>query len=394
MKYDFDHQIDRTLSKCRKWDPGILKNKFGLREDAIPMDLADLDFECAPAIKQALIDRAALGDYGPSYTYDAYYDALISWNQRRFDVSIQRDWIKLVFGTCSTLHYIVQCFCQPSDAVMINTPAYDPFAEAIEHGGCRMICNPLRLQNMRYYLDFELMEQQMIEEHVKLFIFCSPQNPSGRIWSKEELHQLSTLCIKHHVLLVCDEIHRDILFDKKAFTTLWNAEEEIKHHSIMCVSPTKGFNLGGLKASYVIVENQALREQLLAYLQRVYVTSPHVFAVPAIVAAYQESEDWLDQLTAYIKENFELLYAWFAQHMPKAKVMKAESSFLAWIDMREVFQNEDEMKAFFIKANLSMVVGSYFVKDGEGWVRLNVGTQKAILKEAFTRMEEAYRDWI
>lgn len=393
MKYDFDHQINRKLSKCRKWDNGILKNKFGLNEDAIPMDLADLDFECAPAIKKAMVERAELGDYGYTYTYDEYYDALIHWNKRRYHVDIEREWVKLTFGTCGTLHYIVQCFCQPGDAVMINTPAYDPFAEAVERGDCRLVCNSLKLENMRYYLDFETMEKQMIEEQVKLFIFCSPQNPSGRIWTKEELHKVSQLCIKHNVLLVCDEIHRDVLFNKEAFTTLWKADPESIHHSIMCVSPNKGFNLGGLKSSYVMIENNDIRERLWKYLQRVYVTSPHVFAIPAIVAAYNESEDWLDELSQYIYENFEILYAWFAQHMPNAKVMKADSSFLAWIDMREVFKDEDEMRNFFIKANVSMVVGSYFVKDGYGWVRLNVGTQKAILQEALRRMEETYKTW-
>lgn len=389
MKYDFDHQINRKLSHCRKWDNKILKEKFNVNEDAIPMDLADLDFECVPAIKQAMIDRAALGDYGYTYTYDEYYDALINWNERRYGTKFEKEWIKLTFGTCGTLHYIVQCFCEPGDGVMINTPAYDPFAEAIERGGCRLIANPLKLENMRYYFDFELMEKQIIEEKVKLFILCSPQNPSGRIWEKEELNQLAQLCMKYNVLLVCDEIHRDITF--KPFTTLFLANDKIIDHSILCVSPNKGFNLGGLKSSYIVVKNPEIREKLLTYLQRVYITSPHVFAVPAIIAAYNESEDWLDQLTDYIEENFEVLYAWFEKHMPKAKVMKADSSFLAWINMREVFKDEKEMKEFFVASNLTMVVGSYFVADGEGWVRLNVGTQRAILTEALHRMEETLK---
>ena len=393
MKYDFDHVINRKLGKCRKWDNTILKEKFGLNEKAIPMDLADLDFECAPAIKQAMIERAALGDYGYTYTYDAYYDALISWNKRRFHVDIEKEWIKLTFGTCGTLHYIVQCFCKEGDAVMINTPAYDPFAEAVERGGCRLVCNSLKLENMRYYLDFETMERQMVEEDVKLFIFCSPQNQSGRVWTKKELHQLSELCLKHKVLLVCDEIHRDVIFEREGFTTLWNAHDKIADASIMCVSPNKGFNLGGLKSSYIIVKNKEIRERLLAYLQKVYVTSPHVFAVPAIVAAYNDSEEWLDQLATYIGENFTIVYDWFETHMPKAKVMKSDSSFLAWIDMRDIFKNEEEMQSFFIKANVSMVVGSYFVKDGYGWVRLNIGTQKSILQEALRRIGDTWTQW-
>lgn len=393
MKYDFDKVINRKLGKCRKWDDTILKEKFHLNEDAIPMDLADLDFECSPAIKQAMIDCAALGDYGYTYTYDAYYDAVINWNKRRFHVDVEKEWIKLTFGTCGTLHYIVQCFCKAGDAVMINTPAYDPFAEAVERGGCKLICNSLKLENMRYYLDFEEMEKQIIEHDVKLFIFCSPQNPSGRVWTKEELHQLSEICLKHNVLLVCDEIHRDVIFDRESFTTLWNAHDKIADSSIMCVSPNKGFNLGGLKSSYIIIKNKEIREKLLTYLQKVYVTSPHVFAVPAIIAAYNDSEEWLDQLTDYIKENFEIVYAWFEKYMPKAKVMKSDSSFLAWIDMRDVFKDEQEIEDFFIEANISMVIGSYFVKDGDGWVRLNIGTQKSVLKEALHRLEITWKQW-
>jgi len=385
MKYDFDKRINRKLSKCRKWDNGILKNKFGCDENAIPLDIADLDFECAPAIKKALIDRASLGDYGYSYCYDEFYDAVINWNRRRYNLNIEKDWIKLVFGTCSTLHYIVQCFLKPGESAMINTPAYDPFADAILKADCKLICNPLKLVDMRYYFDFELMEKQIKEENVKLFILCSPQNPSGRIWSKEELNKLSDICIKNNVLLVCDEIHRDITF--KPFTSLYNCHPNIINHSILCVSPNKGFNLGGLKTSYIVIKNPKIREKMLNYLAKVYITSPHVFAIPAIVAAYNKSEEWLDQLTEYIKGNFEIVYKWFEENMQKAKVMKADSSFLAWIDMRDMFKDESQIKRFFKESNLTMVIGSYFVQDGEGWVRLNLGTQKEVINEALSRMK-------
>lgn len=386
MKHNFDKKIDRKLSRCRKWDNKILAEKFELSEDAIPMDIAELDFECAPAIKDAIVKRAQLGEYGYTYTYDEYYDAVINWNKRRFNVKIEKEWIKLVFGTCGALHYIVQCFCEEGDSVMINTPAYDPFAEAVEHGGAKLICNTLKLIDMRYYLDFEEMEKQMIENKVKLFIFCSPQNPSGRVWTAEELNILSELCIKHNVLLVCDEIHRDIVFKREGFTTLWNANNDIWKNSILCVSPNKGFNLGGLKSSYMIIKNPEIREKMLNYLKKVYVTSPHVFAVPAIIAAYNDGEEWLDEATDYIGENFEIVYKWFNENMPKSKVMKADSSFLVWINIENVFKNEDELKDFFKKANVSMVVGSYFVQDGFGWVRLNIGTQREILLEALNRI--------
>ena len=391
MKYDFDKIINRKLSRCRKWDDKILKEKFGLSSDAIPMDIAELDFECAPSIIEAITNRARLGEYGYTYDYDEYYDAVIDWNKRRFNCYVKREWIKIVFGTCGALHYIVQCFCNKGDSVMINTPAYDPFAEAIEQGEAKLICNTLKLKDMRYYLDFEEMEKQIIENKVKLFIFCSPQNPSGRVWTKDELDKLCKICLKHNVLLVCDEIHRDIVFKREDFTTIWNSNKDICNNSIVCVSPNKGFNLGGIKSSYLLIKNEKIREKMFNYLKKVYVTSPHVFIIPATIGAYNGGEDWIDEVTQYILGNFEILYEWFEKNMPKAEVMKSEASFLAWINIKNVFKDEVELKKFFYDAKISMVVGSYFVKDGEGFVRLNIGTPRSILLEALNRMEKALK---
>lgn len=392
MEYNFDKVINRKEGNCRKWSNHVLKEKFGLGEDAIPMDLADIDFECSPAIKEAIAKRAAVGDYSYTFVGDDFYDAVIDWNKRRFNVDIEKEWIKLTFGTVSTLHYIVQAYTKKGEGVLINTPAYDPFAEAVENNSRQLYCSPLKLVDNRYYLDFEDMEEQMKSNNIKVFIFCSPQNPSGRIWTKDELYRVSELCLKYNVLLVCDEIHRDIVFDRSKFTSLWNAHPEIHENSIVCVSPNKGFNLGGLKTSYVVIRNEEVRETLLTRLKSNSITSPNVFAVPAIVAAYNESEEWLDQMTVYVAGNFEIVYDFFEKNMPKAKVMKSESSFLAWIDVREIFANEEEMRDFFIKANLTMVVGSYFVRDGEGFVRINIGCPRATLNEALNRIKNTYED--
>ncbi len=391
MIYDFDKKINRKLSKCRKWDNTILKEKFQVDENAIPLDLADLDFECAPAIKKAITERAILGDYGYTYCYDEYYDSVIRWCKDRFNLDIQKDWIKLTFGTCATLHYIVQCFCSKGDSVMINTPAYKPFSDSVLRNECNLITSPLIEKKLRYYLDFEDIEKKIKENNVKLYILCSPQNPSGRIWSKDELFKLSEICVKNNVLLVSDEIHRDIILDDNVFTSLWNAHPEISDHSIVCVSLNKGFNLGGLKSSYIVVKNNQIRKRMLIYLQKVYVTSPHVFIVPATVAAYNESREWLDEMVKYINNNFKYAYKWFAKYMPEARVMKAEASFLLWIDMRKIFSSEKEMKEFFIKSNITAVFGSSFVADGDGWVRINLGTQLSTLKEAFERMEKTIK---
>ena len=391
MKYDFDKIINRKDSNCRKWSNHVLEEKFGLDETAIPMDLADIDFECSPAIKDAIVKRASVGDYSYTFVEDEFYESVISWNKRRFNLDIEKEWIKLTFGTVSTLHYIVQAYTKEGEGILINTPAYDPFAEAVENNNRTLYCSSLKLIENRYYLDFEDIENQMKNGNIKVYIFCSPQNPSGRIWTKEEIYRLSELCLKYNVLLVSDEIHRDVVFKGHKFISLWNAHPEIYKNSLVCLSPNKGFNLGGLKTSYIISQNKEIRDTLLEQLKKNSITSPNVFAIPAITAAYNDSEEWLDEMTEYVEGNFEIVYDFFNKHIPKAKVMKSDSSFLAWIDAREIFEDEDETKQFFKLAKVTMVVGSYFVQDGEGFIRLNIGCPRSTLNESLNRIKETYK---
>jgi cystathionine beta-lyase len=391
--YDFDKIRDRRQTNCRKWNPQIIKEKFHLGADAIPLDLADIDFECLPEIKDAMIARAAMGEYSYTSVPDEFYEAVRAWNKRRFNLDLAKDWIRLTFGTVSTLHYVVQAFTKEGEGVLINTPAYAPFAEAVENNNRQLCCSPLALKDNRYELDFEDMENQMKAKAVKVFIFCSPQNPSGRVWSKAELKKVAELCLKYDVLLVCDEIHRDILFERGQFTSIFNAHAEIAQNCILCLSPNKAFNLGGLKVSYVAIPNEDIRATFYNQLTKNAITSPHVFAVPAVIAAYQDGEKWLDELTAYMRGNFEMFYDFIAEKMPKIKVMTADSSFLAWLDVSQLFENEEEMTAFFTQARLTTVPGSYFVQDGEGFVRLNIALPKSLLEEVLHRMRAVYDEW-
>lgn len=391
--YDFDKIRDRRQTNCRKWNPQIIKEKFHLGADAIPLDLADIDFECLPEIKDAMIARAAMGEYSYTSVTDDFYEAVIAWNKRRFDVTLEKDWIRLTFGTVSTLHYVVQAFTNEGESVLINTPAYAPFAEAIENNQRQLCCSPLVIRDNRYYLDFEDMENQMRTKAVKIFIFCSPQNPSGRVWSMAELQKVAELCLKYDVLLVCDEIHRDILFEREQFSSIFKAHSDIAQNCILCLSPNKAFNLGGMKVSYVAIPNEKIRATFYQQLTKNAITSPHVFAVPAVVAAYQHGEQWLDELTAYMRDNFEILYDFIEKYLPKIKVMKADSSFLAWLDVSELFKDEVEMTDFFTQARLTTVPGSYFVQNGNGFVRLNIAIPKNLLQEVLNRMKGVYEKW-
>nr|WP_154608080.1 aminotransferase class I/II-fold pyridoxal phosphate-dependent enzyme [Streptococcus sp. zg-70] len=361
-------------------------------EGAIPLDLADVDVAVAEPIREALVKRAMVPDYSYTFVPDEFYDAVIDWNKRRFQQVIEKEWIKLTFGTVSTLHYIVQAFSKEKEAILINTPAYAPFAEAVLHNGRTLLTSSLINRENRYYIDFEDIEYQFRTNDVKIYILCSPQNPSGRVWTKDELNRLAELCLTYQVLLVCDEIHRDILFEVESFTTIANAHPKIMDQCILCLSPNKAFNLGGLKTSYVVIKNPILRQIFYQQLEANSITSPHVFAVPAIIAAYTHCEAWLDEWTAYIKENMNLLHHCF-EDIPEAIIMPAESSFLAWIDVHQLFHNEEEMTAFFKEANLTMVPGSYFVQDGEGFVRICVGLPRDTWLTVLERIKKTYLNY-
>lgn len=386
----FDKEFDRSITGTRKWNPNLLREKNPIGSDIIAMDLADIDFECAPSIKEALVKRALMPDYSYTFVPDSFYDAVIDWNKRYFELTIKKEWIRLTFGTISALHNIVQALTDIGDYVMIHTPAYAPFAEAVIHNERKLICNDLVLKNQRYYIDFEKMDADMIKYKVKLFILCNPQNPSGRVWSSQELKQLAEICKKNQVYLISDEIHRDIVFSSSKFTSLWNAHNDILDSSVLCVSPNKGFNLGGLKTSYIVVPNKKLREKIYTRLSANYVTSPHVFAVPAIEAAYRYEHKWLVDMVTYIEENHSYVEKFIQNYLPKFKLMKAESSFLVWIYVGDVLKTEEEINEFFQRANLTVVVGSYFVSNAEGYVRLNIGMQRYKIEEAFNRIRRLY----
>lgn len=388
----FDTLFDRKAGNARKWADSVLAKKFGLTPNAIPMDLADLDFPVAPPIHDAVMARAAVSDYSYTYIPDAFNETVIAWNARRFGLELEADWLKLSYGTVPTLHYIVQAFTAVGESVLINTPAYDPFAEAVEHNQRQLITSPLKLENDPYVFDFEDMADKMARPDVKVFILCSPQNPSGRVWTAEELEQVGDLCLQHHVLLVSDEIHRDIVYPGVHFTSIWQAFPAIRDHSILCLSPNKAFNLGGLKTSYVVIPDAGIRDRLAQQFAANSITSPNSFAIPALIAAYTKCDAWLDEMVAYVADNFAYLRDRLAE-IPEMQVMPAESGFLAWIDVRRLFADEAELKRFFTACDLSCVVGSYFVADGEGFVRLNIGMPRPLLKEALDRILAIYATW-
>ncbi|AGB19334.1 MalY/PatB family protein [Thermoanaerobacterium thermosaccharolyticum] len=384
MNYDFNEVVDRSKSKSRKWAKEILKKNFG-REDILPMWIADMDFKCAPPIVDRMLEVSRHGIYGYTFVPDEYYSAVVSWCKRRHHWDIKKEWITFTHGTVSTLHYIVQEFCNPGDKVIVQTPGYEPFENAVKRHGAILVKNPLRLQDGKYTIDFDDLEKKA--KDAKIMIFCSPHNPTGRVWSLEELKKVSEICLNNNVLMVVDEIHKDIILYNNEHISFTKVSKEAADNCIVCVSPNKAFNLGGLKSSYTVIPNENIRERLQRRLEINSITSPNIFAVPALIAAYTECDEWLDQLIKYIEGNFNYVKEYLEENIPYAKLIEPQATYLAWIDMRDIGKDFDQLRDLIInKAKVGVNFGTEFIDNGRGFIRMNLGCPRYIVEEAMKRI--------
>ncbi|MBB1202572.1 putative C-S lyase [Enterobacteriaceae bacterium 89] len=389
--FDFDQIIERKSDKCRKWDHDFVCSRFGdVPEDFIPLWIADMDFTSPPAVIEGFQRIVAHGTFGYTWCFEDFYAAVVGFQQQRHQVSVDPSWITLTYGTVSTLHYTVQAFCQPGDWVMMNTPVYDPFAMAAERQGVRVLANPLRAENNRYQLDFTLMEEQLRTHRPKLYFFCSPHNPSGRIWRAEEIRQVSELCQRYGVILMIDEVHAEHILEGTFVSSL--ASGCAAHDNlILLTSPNKAFNLGGLKTSYSIIPDARLRQRFRQQLEKNSITSPNIFGVWGIILAYQQGLPWLDALNQYLRGNALWLTDAISTHFPQWQMMNPESSYLAWVDVSRDPRSATELTQHFARqAGVVIEDGSHYVQNGENYLRINFGTQRVWLEQAIQRMVKHY----
>ncbi|MGJ7259591.1 MalY/PatB family protein [Morganella morganii] len=388
--YDFDEIIERKSDRCRKWDHQYVCSRFGeVPQDFIPLWIADMDFKSPPAVIERFTQVAQHGTFGYTWCFDEFYDAVVRFQAERHQVTVQREWVTLSYGTVSTLHYLVQAFCQPGDCVMMNTPVYDPFAHAVTWQNVTVLTNPLVAQDNRYHLDFDHIEAQMREHRPKVWLFCSPHNPSGRIWTAAEIKQVSDLCLQYGVLLVIDEVHAEhVLYG--SFTGCLRPGCAAPENLILLTSPNKAFNLGGLKTSYSIIPDPALRAQFRRQLEKNSITSPNLFGVWGIIEAYNNSTDWLDELNRYLRGNADYLTQAVAEHFPDWQMMQPESSYLAWVNISATGRTATELTLDYARQTGVVVEdGSHYVADGEQYLRINFGTPRALLAEAVNRLKNA-----
>jgi cystathionine beta-lyase len=386
MKYNFDKVIDRSETSCLKW--GYAEKVFG-EKDVLPMWVADMDFEAPRAVKEAIKKKAAQAIYGYTVRPPSLLDAFIDWVKIRHGWQIKREWLAFTPGGVPTINLAVMAFSKPGEKVIIQPPVYYPFRLAIRNNRRQLVNNQLKLKNGRYEIDFENLRAK-VASGAKLLILCSPHNPVGRVWTRDELLKLLELCHKHKVIVVSDEIHSDLIFKGHKHIPAATIAQEYADNVITLMAPSKTFNLAGLAVSAVIIPNQKLFKVFFNTLAGVGLGMTNSFAIVAFEAAYRDGEAWLEQLMEYLEGNINFVLKYFKEKIPKIKVIKPEGTYLVWLDCRGLKLNAKSIRHFMIKeAKVGLDDGPKFGLGGKGFQRINIACPRSILAEGLKRIETA-----
>lgn len=387
MKYDFDSVIDRRDTACEKYS--FLK-KHGLDEDVLPMWVADMDFETVPEIKERLRQITEHGIYGYTGRTDAYNEAVISWFSRRFQWKIEDRWIISTPGVVFALATAVRTYTEPGDGILIQQPVYYPFERVISRNGRVPVISRLIGGTEQYEMDFIDMERKIREQNVKMMILCSPHNPVGRVWKKEELEQLGTLCEKYGVTVVVDEIHCD--FVRKGYKHVpFGTLEPFGKKAVICTAPSKTFNLAGLQASNIIIADPVLRRKFVTELNAQGMFGAGLYGLAACQTAYETGEEWLEQLLDYLEGNYQYIKTYLQEKLPKVRLTELQGTYLIWMDFRAYGYTDQELNRIMQKeAKLWLDDGPMFGQGGSGFMRLNLATPKSLVEDAMERLYHAF----
>ncbi|WP_248549287.1 MalY/PatB family protein [Paenibacillus odorifer] len=386
MKYDFDRVIDRRNTSSYKWDQS--EKLFG-EKDIMPLWVADMDFESPPAVKEAILRRAEQGVYGYSVPSDTYKAAITSWFKRRHDWQIKPEWISDSPGIVTSLSLSVELFTEPGDEVILQSPVYYPFYDVIQMNDRKVAKNPLIVRNGRFEMDYEQLEGLMLGG-AKLLLLCSPHNPGGRVWEREELLKLGELCLRHGVTVISDEIHCDLALPGYEHIPFASLSEEIANITLTTLAATKTFNLPGLQSSFIVSSNPELKRKFDQKMKALSLHMASFFAQGAVQAAYNDGEEWLDELLQYVSDNVDYTVSYLAEHLPQVHVMQPQGTYLLWVDCRELNLEIDGLKQLMYKeAKVAFNEGSVFGTEGKGHLRINLACPRSTLVEALERFCKA-----
>ncbi|GAB2696513.1 MalY/PatB family protein [Paenibacillus thermoaerophilus] len=388
MSYNFDQIIDRRNTRSYKWDQN--EKLFG-GKDVLPLWVADMDFPSPPAIRDVLVQRAMLGHYGYAIRTASYYDAIVDWLRRRHGWSIRPGWISDSPSVVTSLSLAVQLFSEPGEPVVIQTPVYYPFYDVIRSNQRVIAKNPLVLRNNRYEMDYEHLES-LFQGGARLLLLCSPHNPGGRVWRREELERLGALCLQYGVTVVSDEIHCDLTYPGHRHIPFASLSPELANITVTCMAATKTFNIPGLQTSYMIVSNADLKRKLDLRLKTLGLHSAQHFAQDAVEAGYREGEAWLEAMMDYVRGNLEYALNYLSEHLPEAAPLLPEGTYLLWVDFRRLGLDKKGLQdLMFRRAKVAFSEGSVFGTEGEGWLRINLACPRSILAQALKQFCDAAR---
>lgn len=381
MKYDFDKLTDRFDSQSYKWDVG--KNE-------LPMWVADMDFETAPEIREALEKRVRHGIFGYNIVPDEWYEAYINWWNRRHGTVFSRDWIMFCTGVVPAISSMVRKLTTVGENVLIQTPVYNIFFNSILNNGRNVLESPLVYENGEYHVDFEDLEKKLADPQTSLMILCNPHNPVGKIWTKEELAKIGELCEAHHVVVISDEIHCDLTDPGCEYVPFISASEKCARLCATCVAPTKTFSIPGIQTAAIVVPDPFLRHKVWRGINTDEVAEPNNFATVAAVAAFTEGEEWLDELRTYLAENKKFVREFIGTNIPKMKVVPSEATYLLWLDCSEITDDAEVLVKFIRKTTgLFLTEGIEYGKPGKKFIRMNVACPRARVEDGLLRLKTA-----
>ncbi len=385
QKINFDKPINRENTASTKFDSR--QHYFGTN-DITPLWVADMDFEVPPCVSDALKKQVNHAIFGYSFYPESLYQSIINWFSRQYQWTIHRDWILMMPGVVPSLYASVLATTQENDGVILQSPVYFPFFSAVTHNQRRLLNNELVNYNGYYQIDFEHLEN-CAQQGAKLLMLCTPHNPVGRVWKEEELQKILLISRKYNLIILSDDIHCDLVYSgsrHRILQTLANADDKI----ITAIAPSKTFNIPGLGLSALVIPDANIRQAVKNEFDKLHISNQNPLSIIAFEAAYKGGDEWLKQLLLYLEKNRDFVIDYFEQHIPQIKITKAEATYLLWLDCRDLHLSDTQLRRFFIEeCKLGLNPGLIFGEGGSGFMRMNIGTQKALIEQAVENIRKS-----
>lgn len=386
MEYYFSKLTNRFNTNSLKWD---------VKENELPMWVADMDFETAPEIIEAISNKVKLGIFGYTVIPEEYYLSISNWWEKRHNFKIEKEWILFCTGVVPAISSIVRKITSVGDNVVVQAPVYNIFYNSIVNNARKILSSDLCYDGSNYYIDFDDLERKLSDNKTTLMILCNPHNPIGKVWNRETLERIGNLALKHNVTVLSDEIHCDLTYGNKEYIPFASVSKEIAQNSITCIAPTKTFNIAGLQTASIVIPNEELRNKVNRGINTDEVAEPNAFAMEATIAAFTKGEPWLNGLIEYLSENKSVVLEFINEKLPELKVVKSDATYLLWIDCSKITEDSAEL-CKYIRSNTGLYVSNGYVYGGNGktFMRMNIACPRIRLEDGLSRLEAGIKSYI